>query len=388
MAVSLGMRISGLLVVGAVAVAAAAFTGDGSGTADGSRDGRGIVTAGPSGTAPLWPTGVPLPSSAPVLPTPDLKALGPAVSRTPGAAPAPAAPSPTPTPTPSAEEPAPRSPAWLPPGPDSPDSDGASDPSSVYDRLRAPGRCRTVLAGLPAQPADGDWRLLRGLATACLAVQGQGGSWDTAAKDYAALSGRADTCKGRAAYSVLGGLLDFHRRHPAATVRLTAPSGTEAACAYRISGVDSGGDGRARPGDVVGVELTGLYFDRAELLRDGRVSLDGQGSAGPPAFGSASGDDVVLNAVVPELEPGEQVDVTVTLGDVEVTARDAFVVDAPEPVSSPSPSPVESQAVTPQGDFPGRPGDVFSGAPEGVFPFGPLPAHRPGAQSAAGLRIP
>lgn len=282
MAVSLGMRISGLLVVGAVAVAVAATAGDGP-----DRHGRGhggpFVTDGPSASAPPAPTGPsPAEPSASARPEPDGNAAGPGLPAPSGPEP-PGARRPTSAAPPdgSATGTAPEVPRWLPPGPDAPDTDGRPDPASVYDRLRSPGACRSALGLLPGGRLDDEWRLLRALATACLAVQGQGGSWETAARDFSALGGHAGTCKGRAAYAVLSGLLDFHRRHPSTTVRLRAPAGGPAACTPRIVSVDAGPDGVAGPGERIGVELTGVWFEHGELARGGRVSIGGRPASAP-----------------------------------------------------------------------------------------------------------
>ncbi|RPF32299.1 hypothetical protein [Streptomyces sp. TLI_185] len=390
MAVSLGMRISGLLVVGAVAVAVAAFTGDGSGVPDSRRGGSSIVTAGPSnGGHPAAP-GSPTPRQSPAG-----EASGTALpsgrSHTRTATPSPSGVSGTPSP---GNRPL-LSPAWLPPGPVSPNADAVPDPSNVYDRLRDPDRCRAVLKTTPAVSADPEWRLLHALATACVAVQGRGGSWATAAKEYADLAGKADTCKGRAAYAVLGALVDFHRQHPGTTVQLKASSGGTPACAYRIAGVDTGGDGKAQPGDTITIELQGTFFDHAELLRFGSVFVGGRQTAGPPVLQSQKGDELVLSAVVPSLaglsdtlcgqaaasrgagncatshdEPADAtrpiaappaerpVDVVVRYENTEARLKNAFTPAAP-----PSPPP---EAPAP------------SGTPQGMLPLGPLPAHPPG----------
>ncbi|MFI7414149.1 hypothetical protein ACIBU0_36435 [Streptomyces sp. NPDC049627] len=335
MAVSLGTRISGLLVAGAVAVATAAFTSDGKGTADG-RGGGGVVgTAGPSGGPRTPQTG--LSSSAPpVRQKADGHATVPVPTAPPGRRRSSAAGrSPSPAPSPSTHPRLLEVPTWLPAGPDSPNADGIPDPASVYDLLRAPAECRTALNLVPRTPADPEWTLLRGLATACLAVQGEGGSWEQAARDHAALADGAGTCKGRAAYTVLGGLLDFHRRHPGATVRLKPPSrGTPAACAFRIAGVDTGGDGEARPGEAIGIELADPYVDHAELLPGVSVSVGGQQVPGVPVLTSRSGDRLVLSVVVPVLEPGP-VEVTVRCAGTEVRLPAAFRVAAPEVVPEP-----------------------------------------------------
>ena len=383
MAVSLGTRISGLLVVGAVAVAVAAFTGDGSGSPDSRGGGRGssIVTPGPSnGMASDSPTprqspagqasGTPLPS-------------GQDHTR-------------TATPSPSDASPSNRpllSPTWLPPGPASPNADTTPDPSSVYDRLRDPGQCRSALKVIPTASANPEWRLLHALATACLAAQGEGGSWATAAKEHAALAGKTATCKGRAAYAVLGALLDFHRQHPGATVQLKATSGGTSACAYRIVGVDTGGDGEAQPGDTITIDLRGTFFDPSELLRFGSVFIGGQQTDGPPVLRSQTGDGLVLSAVVPPLNglskslcgaaapqrgagpyrcadpprgatshdgaaDEHTVDVVVRYGNTEAQLKDAFTV--PAPAAAPSPPPEASAP---------------SGPPQGMLTLGPLAAH-------------
>jgi hypothetical protein len=198
----------------------------------------------------------------------------------------------------------------------------------VYDRLRAPERCGEVLDSLAGTPPTDEWRVLRGLAEGCLAAQGRGGDWAAAAREHAALAGRPDTCKGRAAYAVLDRLLRFHRRHPAATVRLAAPAGGEAACAYGIAAADPGGDGTVRPGETVPVELRDTYFDHAELLRDGSVSVGGMPVPGPPVAAAASGDRLTLAVPVPPLpaDPATPVDVRVRLGTVEAVLEGAFRV--------------------------------------------------------------
>jgi hypothetical protein len=339
MAVSLGMRISGLLVAGAVAVAAAAFTGDGRGSADGRGGGDTIVIAGPSGGPRSLLTGPTGGSAPPVRPSPDGHLSGPGSTDTPSGPPSGGAsenPRPSPTPSPSGSGPVVlQAPPWLPPGPDSPDSDGTPDPASVYDRLRAPSECRSALGLIPQQSANEEWHLLHGLAAACLAVQGRGGSWDTATADHAVVAGRVDTCKGRAAYTVLGGLLDFHRRHPNATVRLTPAVDGTPACGYRVAGVDTGGDGTARPGDTIGIELADTSFDHAELLRYGSVTIGGRQVPGVPVPTSDAGDRLTLSVVVPALDPGP-VEVAVRYADTEARLPSAFTVTAPDVVPEPS----------------------------------------------------
>ncbi|MFC8516886.1 hypothetical protein [Streptomyces sp. NPDC057257] len=356
MAVSLGVRISGLLVVGAVAVAVAAFGGDGSDTPDGGGGGSTVVTAGPSDEAQAH--------TAPASPTPHQSPAGEASATVPQDTPththrSTPAPSATPTNKPLL------TPSWLPPGPVSPNGDPTPDPSSVYDQLRDPGQCRAALSSIPPTSTDPEWRLLRALASACLAVQGQGGSWDTVTKEYAALTGKADTCKGRAAYAVLGGLLDFHRQHPSATVRLKASSGGAPACSYRVAGV---APADAEPGDVVDVNLRGTYFDPAELLRFGSVLIGGKQVPVPPVLKSAAGDELVLSVVVPPLDDyTKKADVVVRYGAAEARLPDVLTVGSPAVLPSP---------------------DASSGTPQGMFSLGPLPAHLPGTQPAAGLRVP
>ncbi|MFJ9539418.1 hypothetical protein ACIRPX_19430 [Streptomyces sp. NPDC101225] len=350
MAVSLGMRISGLLVVGAVAVAAAAFTGDGRGAPDEGGGGTGIVTAGPSPSA----RSLAAPSSSAPRRSPAGEAAGTVAPSTPGHTMTATAPPPDrSSPTPASADRLLVSPDWLPPGPVSPDADAVPDPSSVYDLLRDPHRCRAALDVIPRASADPEWRVLRALATGCLAAQGRGGGWNTVGKDHADLAGKLRTCKGRAAYAVLGGLLDLHRRRPGDTVRLTASAGASPACAYGIAGVGTGDDGTVRPGDTVAVELRDTFFDQSELLRFGSLSIGGQLLPGPLVPRSRSGDRLVLSAVVPSLDASPQaVDVVVRYGGTQVRLPDAFTVAAP--------------AVVPSASAP-------SGTPQGVLTLGPLP---------------
>ncbi|MET9829900.1 hypothetical protein ABZ078_11390 [Streptomyces sp. NPDC006385] len=339
MAVSLGMRISGLLVVGAVAVAAAAFTTDGDGTAGGRGGGDTVVIAGPSGGPRGLPTGAADRSAPPVRSSPNGQLSGLAPADTPSASPsgaASASPSALPAPSPSAGSTVVlQAPPWLPPGPDSPDTDGLPDPAVVYDRLRTPSHCRSALGVIPQGSADEEWRLLRALATACLAVQGGGGDWESVTADHSALAGRVDTCKGRAAYAVLGGLLDFHRRHPGTQVRLAATTGATPACGYRIAGVDTGGDGEVRPGDTITIELADTYLDHAELVRSASVNIGGLQVPGAPVLKSESGDRLVLSVVVPALEPGPA-DIAVHHAGTEVHLPAALTVTAPDVVQEPS----------------------------------------------------
>jgi hypothetical protein len=274
--------------------------------------------------------------------------------------------------------------AWLPPGPASPDADRRPDPAGVYDLLRTPDRCADALRAIP-RPAVGDgWRVLRGLAHACLAVQGRGGSWKVAELDHAALAGAVNTCKGAAAQRVLAGLLAFHRARPSGTARLTsAPDTAPPACSCAIASVDAGDDGEARPGETIRIELRGTYFDHAELLREGTVLIGGQRAAGPllalpgsgPAAGS-QGDGLVLAAVVPALGAGHprSVDVVVRYAAVEVVKKTAFRVVGPEaggPTGSPGPgsshppgSPSAPGSLNPPGSLnaPGPPGPPGSSA--------------------------
>ncbi|WP_369176859.1 hypothetical protein [Streptomyces mutabilis] len=230
-------------------------------------------------------------------------------------------------------------PAWLPPGPVSPDTDAVPDPESLYDRLRTPGTgCADVLRALPSLPPSDDRRLLHGLANACLAVQGRGGSWEAAALGHGASAERPDDCKSRAAHDVLNGLLEFHRRHAEATVRLeTAPTAAPA-CAHAIAAVDAGTDG---PGGTLSVELSGTYFDHAELLPDGEVLVGGVSVPAPlTAPSTGSGDRLRLAVTAPAVPavPGTALDVRVRDGGTEVVREDAFVLAAPDPLT-PSASP-------------------------------------------------
>ncbi|MBK6012220.1 hypothetical protein, partial [Streptomyces sp. MBT53] len=153
-------------------------------------------------------------------------------------------------------------PAWLPPGPHSPNTNSKIDPEVVYDLLgENPASCADTAKQIPAG-LDGNndnWRVLRGLAEACKAVQGQGGDWNLAASDYAALQGKLKGCKSSTAYSALGGILRFHGQHPSATVKLKASmaGGGGAVCRFRVDSVRADAHGTAKPGDTITVTVRG-----------------------------------------------------------------------------------------------------------------------------------
>ncbi|MFE0810042.1 hypothetical protein ACFW4M_16670 [Streptomyces sp. NPDC058794] len=349
MGVSLGTRIAGLCLAGTVAVIAASCAAGEAGPPDrgvdvsptgglpeDGRDGTPHAAGGSSAPAPSWhPDG----SGGPV--------GGPPAAGPPTAPPR-AVPSPTPVPRSTdapAKQPGPApltAPAWLPPGPVSPDTDAVPDPESLYDRLRTPATgCADVQRALPSLPPSEERRLLQGLADACLAVQGRGGSWEAAVLSTTSPAQRPDDCKGRAAHAVLSGLLDFHRRHPGATVRLEPAPASAPACSYAIAAVDAGPDGTAHPGEPVAVELRGTYFDHAELLADGTVSVGGVDAPGPlTALAADGGDRLRLTVTVPAVSaaPGTPLDVRVRYGGTEVARPDAFVLAAPAP-PTPSASP-------------------------------------------------
>ncbi|MEU1516565.1 hypothetical protein ABZ490_31235 [Streptomyces sp. NPDC005811] len=343
MAVSLGTRVSALLFVGAIAVATAAVTEPG-GTAPraGTRANvSGGTAGGPDGAVSAGPVA----ETPPASPSPGPSALGSGGTEADTSAPRAPGISRTPSPGGSATA-APAVPAWLPPGPVSPDTDHRADPDSVYDLLRSPDRCRDALTLIPrTSPVGDDWKVLRGLAHACLAVQGrEGGGWAAAERDRAGLAGVPESCKGRAARRVLDALLAFHRSRPSATARPRAVPGTATpACAYAIASVDVGGDGEARPGDPIRIELRGTYFDQVELLREGTVLVGGRQAAGPLRAVTRSGDGLVLAAVVPDLGLGAAqgsvgVTVSVRYATTEAVKVNAFRVPGPE-VSGPTEGP-------------------------------------------------
>ncbi|KUN77167.1 hypothetical protein [Streptomyces griseoruber] len=374
MAVSLGTRVSALLFVGAIAVATAAVTDPGGSAPRGGAGTNlsGGTAGGPDGVM----SGGPVAEVPPASPSPGPSALGSGGAEADTSAPR--APGVSRTPSPSGPTTAaPAAPAWLPPGPVSPDTDHRPDPDSVYDLLRSPDRCRDALAQIPRASVGDDWKVLRGLAHACLAVQGrESGGWAAAERDRAALTGVLNTCKGRAAERVLAGLLAFHRSRPSATARLTAAPVTAApACAYAIASVDVGGDGEARPGDPIRIELRGTYFDHAELLREGTVLVGGRPAAGPLHAVAQSGDGLVLAAVVPDLGLGAAqgsvgVTVSVRYATTEAVKVNAFRVPGPE-VSGPTQNPGASGSPGGPGGSGGPGGPGWSGGPGGPGGGGP-----------------
>lgn len=248
-------------------------------------------------------------------------------------------------------------PAWLPPGPHSPNTDTDIDPEVVYDLLgEKPASCADTAKQIPADLGNNNvnWRVLRGLAEACKAVQGQGGDWDLAASDYAALQGGLKGCKSGAAYTALGGILRFHGQHPSTTVKLkaSAPGGGGGVCRFRIDSVKAGAHGAAKPGDTITVTVGGIYFDKAELLGGASTMT----IAGAPA--DLPGDDPdpkteppdqeTFEVVVPDPGPGSYGrKVAVGLshnGGTPVTLKNAFTLVAP---GSPDDSPVTSPGTSP-----------------------------------------
>ncbi|CAM5230870.1 hypothetical protein [Streptomyces aurantiogriseus] len=355
MAISLGTRVSALLVAGAVAIVTAAVY-EGHGDAGATQRGGGdtsVSGGGRGGAAEVEERVV-------ATPTPAASALGSAEAGRPLASGPTGTPRPVgptgpagdagPVPSTATAHPV-TALAWLPPGPLSPDADHQPDPTSVYDLLRTPDTCADALRMIPRPPVGDDWRVLRGLAHACLAVQGRGGSWKVAERDHAALTGTVNTCKGGAAQRVLAGLIAFHRARPSGTARLTsAPDTAAPACSYGIHAVDAGEDGEARPGETIRVELRGTYFDHAELLREGTVLVGGRPVSGlslaVPGTGAAAGveqgDGLVLAVVVPALDAAypQSVDVVVRYAAVEAVKEAAFRVVGPGvggPTGSPGP---------------------------------------------------
>lgn len=346
MRASLGARISGLLIAGALAVSLTAVLGGAPAGPDtganppgagpgGAPERRTAEAAAPSPGADAGPRTSPdggRRSTVPEPPAPRQRTAAPPPVR-----PEPAAPPDRPL----------AAPVWLPAGPRSPDSDGTPDPASVYDRLRTPDRCADALPAAAAAAPDDEWRVLGALARACLAVRGVGGGdWEAAAREHAALAGRPLGCKGRAAYAVLGGLLEFHRAHPAATVRPVSPSRGGTACDFRVASVRVGGDGGARPGDPVTVELDGAFFDPGEFARAGEVSVGGVPATDPAApdglaVAAGPGGRLTVTVGVPaEVPAGTPVDVVVRYADARAVREGAFtlvtVLDSPGP---PAPAP-------------------------------------------------
>ncbi|MFP3992729.1 hypothetical protein U9R90_35680 [Streptomyces sp. E11-3] len=238
---------------------------------------------------------------------------------------------------------------WLPIGPRDPNTDQAHDPESVYDLLQAPHDCATARVPIEQEAKraedrgkalDNRWRVLRGLMAACLAAQGQGGSWDTAAADYAIVKGRTpDTCKGRAALSTLRELVGFHDTYPQATTRLVVPSSGGQACALRITGVSADGSTTVRPGNEALIELSGAYFNAPDA--NAFVTVGGKDLDAQPRRLPRNGDRLAYAFEVPELGAGypKTVDVVISVGGVTLTERGALTVEEPEPEPDAAQSP-------------------------------------------------
>ncbi|GAQ59526.1 hypothetical protein a10_09431 [Streptomyces acidiscabies] len=186
---------------------------------------------------------------------------------------------------------------------------------------------------IPGGELGDEWRVLKALAHACLAARGEGGSWAEASRPV-----RGVSCKGVAAQRVLGELLAFrHGARSGDSVRLVANSGGVPACSFGVRVV---GSGEVAAGDVVRVQLRGLFFDFGELMTEGGAAV---GGLRVPLF--PAGD--LVEFAVPEFAgPGrEVVDVRVEYGGVRAVAEGALVVvregvggSPSPPVREPSPS--------------------------------------------------
>lgn len=245
-------------------------------------------------------------------------------------------------------------PAWLPPGPHSPNTDDSFDPEAIYDLLgEKPESCADTAKKIPADFSTADWQVVRGLAEACKAVQGQGGDWNLAASDYSALQGELTSCKGKAAYAALGRVLRFHQNRPSATVKLKAstPGGGGAVCEFVIVSVDVGEDGKAKLGETITIKLAGMYFNKTELLSgSGVVTVAGVqvfNDEGPD-YDAEPPDELTFKVNAPALAAGadpQSADVTVEFFEGKATKKNAFTLVAPDP--SPNDSPVTSPEVSP-----------------------------------------
>ncbi|MGV9455757.1 hypothetical protein [Streptomyces sp. NPDC003635] len=243
-------------------------------------------------------------------------------------------------------------PSWLRPGPRSPNLENSADPESVYDSLGArPQNCSAALDVIRAEADEPQWQVLRGLAEACLAVQGQNGNWDDAAKYFAATEGRLATCKGLAARAVLGDVLRFHQEHPSATVRLRSSEngGGAEACDFRITKVVPDEDGVVEPGDRITIEVSGAHFSSEDLpSMSAFVKIGGKESQDGPQLvpGSESDGRFSFTVGVPTFASYPQtVGVTIEYGDTAGLDDAITLVGptgsspdvSPSPVTSPSP---------------------------------------------------
>ncbi|MXM65860.1 hypothetical protein GR925_21000 [Streptomyces sp. HUCO-GS316] len=152
--------------------------------------------------------------------------------------------------------------AWLPWGPKSPTTQTTTDARHAYDLLQA-GRCQEAMDLVHSWGSDRlSWRVIEGLAGACLATQGRQDGWDIAVAAHEKLS-RAGYqpdpgwCKEGDAYATLKRLTAFHRDHPKGRVRLVENAPGVMACDSGVTGVSFyGGGEQVGPGDQVTVDGT------------------------------------------------------------------------------------------------------------------------------------
>lgn len=244
-------------------------------------------------------------------------------------------------------------PDWLRPGPRSPNTEQSPDPEFIYDQLgRKPGECKPTLGVIEAQPdkTDAAWQVLRGLAHACLALQGRsGGTWDEAAEYYAAAHGGAGTCKGRAAYAVLGDLLRFHRQQPSVTARLSGSdeTGGAAVCTFRIARATPA---EVKAGEQITVQVSGAPFSPEDLISVQDFLVGGEKPLDGLTFveGSQSGDRFSFTTTVPSFAGYPRTaDIWMKYGVADTLEKALTVVDPNPTVPSPANSTSAAVSATP-----------------------------------------
>ncbi|MFK4223913.1 hypothetical protein [Streptomyces sp. NPDC019890] len=133
--------------------------------------------------------------------------------------------------------------AWLPWGPDSPNTNAGIDPEDVYDQLWV-FKCSDARDAV-RQHSTGSksWNLVHALTLACLAAKGDTSQWNEAVRLYDSLHGPGFThggCRETAAYRMLKQVVNWHRQHPRGKVTLHPSSRGTTACPLGIAAVIPG----------------------------------------------------------------------------------------------------------------------------------------------------
>ncbi|MFF3454436.1 hypothetical protein ACFYXH_08900 [Streptomyces sp. NPDC002730] len=165
--------------------------------------------------------------------------------------------------------------AWLPPGPDSPNTNVRIDPEDVYDKLWVFNCSGAGKAVAEHSTGSKQWKLVHALTLACLAAKGDTAQWNEAVRLYDSLHGPGFTygdCRDTAAYRMLKQVVNWHRQYPRGKVTLHRSSGDTTACPLGITAVVPGPEVVLKP-PYWGFRVEGTW--RSEVMN---VDLEVEGA--------------------------------------------------------------------------------------------------------------